>query len=206
MLTKPPHAFVSLLIFLSYFMAESQKRKERVSSNSSTESRDRKTSSPADKKKRSGFSEDGDVGEALNMLVSENIQHILERLGKLDTLETLLTKSLAKLEKLETCISDLDLKVETEVKCCGHDKSLGEVKASAEFITQQFEQNKILFNAKTLEDFKKQESQIHQISKELPYVEAYSRRENLIITGIPEVQDTTEDTLQVLQDFMVMVN
>ena len=83
-----------------------------------------------------------------------------------------------------------------------HDKSLGEVKASAEFINQQFEQNKILFNANTSEDFKKQESKIHQISKELLYVEAYSRRENLIITGIPEVQDATEDTLQVLQDFM----
>ena len=47
----------------SYFMAESQKRKERVSSNSSIESRDSETSSPADKKKS-----------------SENIQHILERL------------------------------------------------------------------------------------------------------------------------------
>ena len=33
-------------------------------------------------------------------------------------------------------------------------------------------------------------------------MEAYSRRENLINTGIPEVQDATEDTLQVLQDFM----
>ena len=184
-------------------MAESQKRKERVSSNSSIENRDSETSSPADKKKRSEFSEDGDVGEALNMSVSENIQHILERLGKLDTFETLLTKSLAKLEKLETRVNDLDLKVETlEAKCRGHDKSLGEVKTSAEFINQQFEQNKILFNAKTLEDFKKQESKIHQISKELLYVEAYSRRENLIITGIPEVQDATEDTLQVLQDFM----
>jgi len=82
-----------------------------------------------DKKKRSEFSEDGDVGEALNMSVSENIQHILERLGKLDTLETLLTKSLAKLEKLETRVNDVDLKVETlEVKCRGHDKSLGELK------------------------------------------------------------------------------
>ena len=170
-------------------------RKEKAATQAS--SRDSETSSPEDKKKRSEFSEDGDVGDALNMSVSENIQHILERLGKLDTLETLLTKSLAKLEKLETRVNDL---VETlEVKCRGHDKSLGEVKASAEFINQQFEQNKILFNAKTLEDFKKQESKIHQISKEQLYVEAYSRRENLIITGIPEVQDATEDTLQVLQ-------
>ena len=87
------------------WLNRSQKRKERVSSNSSIESRDSETSSPADKKKRSQFSEDGDVSEALNMSVSENIQHILERLGKLDTLEILLTKSLAKLEKLETRVN-----------------------------------------------------------------------------------------------------
>ena len=106
-------------------MAESQKRKERLSSNSSIESRDNETSSPADKKKRSEFSEDRDVGEALNMSVSESIQHILERLGKLDTFETLLTKSLAKLERQETRVNDLDLKVEIlEVKCRGHDHSV----------------------------------------------------------------------------------
>lgn len=184
-------------------MAESQKRKNRVSSNSSIESRDSETSSPVDKKKRSAFSEDEDVGEAANMSVSENIQHILERLGKLDTLETLLTKTLAKLEKLETRVNDLDLRVETlEAKCRGHDKSVGEVKASAEFINQQFEENKVLFNAKTLEDFKKQKSQIDHLNKELLYLEAYSRRENLIITGIPEAQNAPENTLEVLQDFI----
>ena len=86
-------------------MAESQKRKNRICSNSSIESRDSETSSPVDKKKRSAFSEDEDMGEAVNMSVNENIQHILERLGKLgklDTLESLLTKTLAKLEKLMT--------------------------------------------------------------------------------------------------------
>ena len=142
-------------------MAESQKRKNRVSSNSNIESRDSETSSPVDKKKRIAFSEGEDMGEAVNMSVSENIQHILERLGKLDTLESLLTKTLAKLEKLETRVNDLDLRLETlEAKCRGHDKSIGGVKASANFINQQFEENKVLFNAKTLEDFKKQKSQI----------------------------------------------
>ena len=81
-----------------------------------------------------------------------------------------------------------------------YDKSIGEIKASAEFI--KFEQNKVLFNDKTSEDFKKQKSQIHQLNKELLYLKAYSRRENLIITGIPEAQDATEDTLKVLQNFM----
>ena len=97
-------------------MAESQKRKNRVSSNSSIESRDNETSSPVDKRTRSVLREDED--EALNMSVSDDIQHILEKLGKLDTLETLLTKTLAKLEKLETHVNDLDLRVETlEAKC-----------------------------------------------------------------------------------------
>ena len=67
-------------------MAESQKGKNRVSSNSSIESRDSETSSSVDKKKRSEFSEDEDVDEAVNMSVTGNIRHILERLGKLDTL------------------------------------------------------------------------------------------------------------------------
>ena len=59
-----------------------------------------------------------------------------------------------------------------------------------------------MFSDKTSEDFKKQKSQIHQLNKELLYLEAYSRRENLMITGIPEAQDATEDTLKVLQNFM----
>ena len=97
-------------------MAESQKRKNRGSSNSSIESRDSETSSPVDKRTRSVLREDED--DALNMSVSDNIQHILEKLGKLDTLETLLTKTLAKLEKLETHVNDLGLRV---------DKSIGEI-------------------------------------------------------------------------------
>ena len=182
-------------------MVESQKRKNRGSSNSSIERRDSETSSPVDKRTRSVLREDEDNSQ--NMLVSDKIQHILEKLGKLDTLQTLLTKTLAKLEKLVTHVNDLDLRVETlEAKCCGHDKAIGEMKASAEFINQQFAQNKVLFNDKTSEEFKKQKSQIHQLNKELLYLEAYSRRENLIITGIPEAQDATEDTLKVLQNFM----
>ena len=66
------------------------------------------------------------MDEAVNMSVSKNIQHILERLGKLDTLKSLLTKTLAKLEKLETRVNDLDLRLETlEAKYRGRDKSIG---------------------------------------------------------------------------------
>ena len=45
-------------------MVESQKKKNGVSSNSSTENKDSKTSSPVDKKKRSEFSEDEGEDEA----------------------------------------------------------------------------------------------------------------------------------------------
>ena len=89
-------------------MAESQKRKNRGSSNSNIESKYSETSSPVDKRTRSVLREDED--DALNMSVSDDIQHILEKLGKLDTLDTLLTKTLAKLEKLDTHVNDFGLK------------------------------------------------------------------------------------------------
>ena len=64
-------------------MAEANKRKYRVSSTSSIESRDSESASPADKKTRNCFSEDEEAGEA-NMPDSEHIKQILERLNKLD--------------------------------------------------------------------------------------------------------------------------
>ena len=51
-------------------MPQCQKRKNRVSSNSSIPSldgRDGESSSPAEKKKRNVFSDDEDAGEALNL-------------------------------------------------------------------------------------------------------------------------------------------
>lgn len=46
-------------------------------------------------------------------------------------------------------------------------------KASADFINQKFEDNKALFSGKTLEEFKKQESEILCLTKDLSYLEAY---------------------------------
>ena len=185
-------------------MAEVNKRKNRVSSTSSIESRDSESASPADKKTRNCFSEDEEAGEA-NMSDSEHIKQILERLNKLDTLEILSTKTLAKLENLEAHVNDLDVKLETlEAKCRSQDKSIGELKASANFFNQKFEENKNLFNADTMKVIKDHQQKINELNKELLYMEAYSRRENLIITGIPEFRKDTgvEDTAKVLVDFM----
>ena len=185
-------------------MAEVYKRKNRVSSTSSIESRDSESASPADKKSRNCYSEDEEAGEA-NMSDSEHIKQILERLNKLDTLETLSTKTLAKLENLEAHVNDLDVKLETlEAKCRSQDKSIGELKASANFFNQKFEENKNLFNADTMKVIKNQQQKINELNKELLYMEAYSRRENLIITEIPEFRKDTgvEDTAKVLVDFM----
>ena len=136
---------------------------------------------------------------------SEHIKQILERLNKLDTLETLSTKTLAKLENLEAHINDLEVKLETlEAKCQSQDKSIGELKASVNFFNQKFEENMDLFNADTMKVIKNQQLKINKLNKELLYMEAYSRRENLIITGIPEFREDTEveDTAKVLVEFM----
>ena len=153
-------------------MTEANKRKNRVSSTSSIESRDFELASPADKKTRNCLSADEEAGEA-NMSDSEHIKQILERLNKLDTLETLSTKTLAKLENLEAHVNDLDVKLETlELKCRSQDKSIGELKASANFFNQKFEENKDLFNADTMKVIKNQHLKINKLNKELLYMEA----------------------------------
>ena len=82
----------------------------------------------------------------------------------MDTLDTLLTKTLARLEKLEAHVNYLDLRVQTlEAKSRSQDNSIGEMKASADFINQKFKDKKALFTDKTMDVFKKQESQIHQL-------------------------------------------
>ena len=55
-----------------------------------------------------------------------------------------------------------------------------------------------------MEVIKNQQLKINKLNKELLYMEAYSRRENSIITGIPESRENTgvEDTAKVLVDFM----
>ncbi|CAH3104894.1 unnamed protein product [Pocillopora meandrina] len=55
-----------------------------------------------------------------------------------------------------------------------------------------------------MEVIKNQQLKINKLNKELLYMEAYSRRENLTITGIPESREDTgvEDTAKVLVDFM----
>ena len=58
-----------------------------------------------------------------------------------------------------------------EVKSRSQDNSIGKIKASADFINQKFENNKALFTDKTMDILKKQESQIHQLKKELLYLE-----------------------------------
>lgn len=54
------------------------------------------------------FSDDENAAEALNMSVRENIKHIIERLDKLHTPETLLMKKTStKFEKLRAHVNYL---------------------------------------------------------------------------------------------------
>jgi hypothetical protein len=50
------------------------------------------------------------------------------------------------------------------------------------------------------EDVARYQDEVFSIKKKMDYLEAYSRRENLIFTGIPEIQD--EDTEQVWRSFL----
>ena len=71
-----------LLLRRSLSMPQCQKRKNRVSSNSSIpslDSRDGESSSPAEKKKRNVFSDDEDAGEALNLSVNKNVKVIPQK-------------------------------------------------------------------------------------------------------------------------------
>jgi len=94
---------------------EKAKRKERLSSENGNQS-----SVPADKRQRdkSGSSEGDEVFEALNMVedIGANIQQILTKLQKLDSLEALINKTLNKLEAVELQVNRLTIRVES-VEC-----------------------------------------------------------------------------------------
>lgn len=183
-------------------MAESQKRKNR----SSNSSKDSESSSPADKKKKNHSSVDEDeVFMESNMAadVSESIQQILHKVQKLDNVEALLNKALAKLDMLETRVNQLDIKFETlDSKLRVQEKTIGDFTASTDFLSKKFEEGK-QYHEETKNTIKSQGLEINRLRKDLLYLESYSRRENLIISGLPEEQDETAvQTLAILQNFM----
>lgn len=185
-------------------------KRERESSNSSD--RDSETASPVDKKKKDeNFeteSEEVFTRGVSNMALSDdigvNIKHILQKLEKLDSMETMLNKALSKVAAVETHVNELALKVEAlDSKSRVADKSVEELTASVDFISKMCEDA----THRQKEDSEKHKAELARLSKQMSYLEAYSRRENLLFEGIHEApnEDGREDTAAVLRSFMETV-
>ena len=119
--------------------------------------------------------------------------------GSMKNIEASLAALEAKTEKLEifeaSTTQDLD---DLKGRCSTTEKEWNDKLAALQSQLIGYESKMAELELKE----QKCQAKMEELKTKDLYLEAYSRRENLIITGIPEVQDATEDTLQVLQDFM----
>ena len=179
----------------------------------SSDSSDDSTTSPEAKKPKKYDSpltegpeqEEDEVMTALNMSeeVAAKIQKILEKLGKLDTIELSLKNIESKLAKLETRTTELEaFKEETK-------KDISELKDGANFASKQLqEKSQELAKAEAeitelTRKVQKHEEAVKETESKCLYLEAYSRRENIKFMNIEEgPPDQPEDTEEILRDFL----
>ena len=179
----------------------------------SSDSSDDSTTSPEAKKPKKYDSpltegpeqEEDEVMTALNMSeeVAAKVQKILEKLGKLDTIELSLKNIESKLAKLETRTTELEaFKEETK-------KDISELKDGANFASKQLqEKSQELAKAEAeitelTRKVQKHEEAVKETESKSLYLEAYSRRENIKFMNIeegPPVQP--EDTEEILRGFL----
>lgn len=150
-----------------------------------------------------GLSEGEDIVEsALDMAqgLGEKLDLILEKLTKLETIESQIKDINATLERMneriEEEVSRLDVTLRSvEEKTC-------ELEASVEFIGKDLEDAKQKHDAES----KKMTEEIHNLERKLLNLEVYQRRENLVFYGIPEkefAEGRSEDTTEyILKDFL----
>lgn len=160
----------------------------------------------ADENTNSDHEANDEIMEALSKIehFGEQLNSIIARLGKLDSIESSvrnietnlanLKARTAKLEEFEaTAKNDIaELKKSCSFngdKCMEHRDALKK---------QMEEQNKKITSL--TESERKLTDQINDITSKNLYLEAYSRRENIKFFNIPEVRE--EDTEEVLRNFM----
>ena len=179
----------------------------------SSDSSDDSTTSPEAKKPKKYDSpltegpeqEEDEVMTALNMSeeVAAKVQKILEKLGKLDTIELSLKNIESKLAKLETRTTELEaFKEETK-------KDISELKDGANFASKQLqEKSQELAKAEAeitelTRKVQKHEEAVKETESKCLYLKAYSRRENIKFMNIEEgPPDQPEDTEEILRDFL----
>lgn len=186
-------------------------RRRNRSSNSSEDS----NNSPEKKKAKNQAQncsveeeEDDDILKALIMSenVSRQLEQILEKLKKLDSIETALENIEAKLENLESrtkWLEEVQHGNEHEILVSVLKDSLSKNESNLKDVTaKQTASEKELANFTCqVKNLEKKTEDLH--TKNL-YLEAYSRRENLKFMNVKETAtvDQREDTEQVLRGFL----
>ena len=187
----------------SVYITPKRKSRNLATSSSSEES------SPEGKKLRHSYSPDSknsddedQVMAALNLTegVTKKLDLILERLSKLDSKMEELNKTV---KGLQGKVSSLEIDVVSiKDKQKSLDNKFTHVESNSKFVDSHIKE------LQEMEEERKDE--ISACRKQILYLEAYSRRENLKFEGIPELpkssgqQNATskEDTKEVLANFM----
>ena len=184
----------------------STKRKDRPSSSSSSFTEC--NNSPDEKRSRAECRE---IFEAPNMVevLGGKIEAILNKLEKLDVIESQLNEVHSKIANIEETVSRLDSEV----------RVLKTTTKKLEKNVEDLEEG-VQYNEDDISELqrgnKKLEYEISELKKELMYMETYSRRENLKFFGLPENTDvlynndiieerssrTPENTTEVLYKFL----
>ena len=180
---------------MKFFMEELLQRLKRKSRKGSSTFSDEDDCPPQDKKSKidpfdMSQSDCDEVHSVLAMAeeVLPKLNDVLTKLGgiekKLDNLE-----SYAK--KIEVKVNDLTAKVEIlEESTKEANKAIEELDSSMAFLNSE------------VEELKKMEKECGALRQEILYMGVYQRRENLRFYGIEEDSEGTEDTQQVLVDFL----
>ena len=134
-------------------------------------------------KAHSTASETDEVFKALEMVegIGTRLEAVLKKLEKLDTIESRLSQMHTALASIEENVSRLDSEVEDpKAKSKQLGSTVNELKESIQF-------NEEDISALKLEN-KKLQQDVCKLQKQLLYMEAYSRRENVKFVGQPEEQ------------------
>lgn len=160
----------------------------------------------ADENTNSDYEANDEIMEALSKIeqFGEQLNSIIARLSKLDSIESSVRNIEANLANLKARTAKLE-EFEATAK-----NDIAELKKSCSFNgdkckehrdalkKQMEEQNKRITSL--TESERKLTDQINDITSKNLYLEAYSRRENIKFFNIPEVRE--EDTEEVLRNFM----
>ena len=136
--------------------------------------------------------------EALEMAedVGLKLQRVLDKLEKLDKIETHLSEVSASLASIEEKVSRLDEDVQDPKQ-----KKENRVEKKASELEES-----IQFNEDDISDLKKESKEskfeINDLRQQLLYLETYSRRENDEVVSASEVDSPPEDTRDLLLKFL----